>query len=113
MSTDEAWVFRAPLGCRDPRLWATAENALTLHNANPAACAACRTGAPCDVLRWCVEAQDRAMESFTTRWLRGDDYLVARVHGRAVGRASVRQCPPRRPRTMRWPGWLPSRRRPQ
>jgi hypothetical protein len=111
MSAEEVWVPRAPLGCRDPKLWATAETALDLHNGNVAACSACRTGASCQVLRWCVEAQDRAMESFTTRWLRGDDYPVARVYGRAVGRATV--CPPRAPRTLRWPGWLRRRARSQ
>jgi hypothetical protein len=113
MSADGAWVPRAPLGCRDPKLWATAETALDLHNGDLAGCAACRVGVPCAVVRWCVEAQDRAMEPFTTRWLRGDDYLVARVHERAVERAKVRQCAPARSRTSRWTGWLRRRTRPQ
>jgi len=109
MSANEAREYRAPLGCRDPKLWATAAELLAVHAAEVASCVACRSGAPCTLLRSCVEAQERAMESFTTRWLRGDDYLVARVFGRAVGRAKVRQCALRRPR--RWVGW--ARRRPR
>jgi hypothetical protein len=113
MSADEAWVLRAPLGCRDPRLWVTAENALTLHNGNIAACVACRNGAPCDVLRWCVEAENRAMEPFTTLRPRGDDHVAARVYEPAIGRAKVPQCPTRPPRTSRWAGWMRRRARPR
>jgi hypothetical protein len=114
MPADEARdEFRAPLGCRDPQLWATAEELLAVHDAELAACVACRDGAPCTLVRCCVEAQDRAMEPFTTRWLRGDDYLVKRVYTRVVGRAKVRQCPTQRPRVSRWLDWARRGRRPR
>jgi hypothetical protein len=103
MSADEAPEYQAPLGCRDPKLWATAEQLLAVHNAEVAACVACRNGVPCTLLRSCTEAQDRAMEP--------DDYPVGRVYGRAVGRASVRQCTTRRPRASWWAGWVRRRRR--
>jgi hypothetical protein len=106
MSADDAQKYSAPRGCRDPKLWATAEQLLAVHNAEVAACVACCNGAPCTVLRSCVEAQDRAMQPFTTRWLRGEDYLLARVHERAVGRAKVRQCTTRSPLASRWDRWM-------
>jgi hypothetical protein len=113
MSADEAREYQAPRGCRDPKLWATAENLLAVHNAEVAACVACRDGGPCTLVRSCVEAQDRAMQPFTIRWLR-DDYLGGRFHERAVGRAKVRQCGASERRSRRWwPGWMRRRRRPR
>jgi hypothetical protein len=111
MSADEVGEYRAPRGCRDPKLWATAERLLAVHTAEIAECDACSSGASCALLRSCVEAQDRAMQPFTARWLRSDDYLVGRVHDRAVGRAKVRQCAPGSSRASRLVGWIRRRAR--
>jgi hypothetical protein len=104
MSTYETREHRAPLGCRDPKLWAVAENLLAVHSAEVAACVACRNGVPCTVLRSCVEAQDQAMASFPTRRLSGEEHAAGQVRHRAVGRARVRQCGTWRRFVPRWVG---------
>jgi hypothetical protein len=105
MSVDVTREDRAPVGCRDPKLWATAEDLLAVHNAEVAACVACQDGARCTLLWSCFEAMDRAMEPFATRWLRGDDYLVSRVYGPSAGPAQDRQPGTSEGRLRWWPGW--------